>query len=652
MRTRFTSQDLLEVFEDRFKVVCGLGGDLSKYPLTKNDDVHFDTDREKSRAFAEVFTPLHIVDQMLGIMPDKGMTNMTSNVDLCSGYGQFSIRMLRKLYKEYGESFKIANYLQKRHQFAELQLSSCYKLLWIFTPQINLAIGDALQLGKLPRGARGVWYYLESLGEWVNVTEFVGALYERLHRTRQIKWHKGKLFVYDQDKEVAFVHAFDKFVSRLNHICKEPRMNLRNIINTKSGRQALIQFASEAATGIEKNWQENGTPEWVVREMVAAVPEIQTLKRILVLFNIEFLECLIKERGIDPATVDFGYDSEIEGAIAERVYGAHAFSIGDSLLKMQMATSGNAGVYDVVFSNPPYQAHVKEQGNIAPAIYHKIVEIAIGLNPKYISMIIPSRWMTGGQGEGLNKFRIDFLGDKSPTLIVDFEDSNEVFNNVSIEGGVCYFLWSRENQGKVCKYNGNDRNLREFDILVRNSVACDIIRKVSKFTNKSLDTPISAQKPYSILNNFLGNPKGSLKLLTKRNTWVMCDESDITDRDSLRNFYRIAIRAADGAAVKSGRYISETFMLDPNEFCTNTYIIVKGFDVKKEAHNFESYLKTKFVRFMLSTRVTTQTFSRDKFAWVPDLEDYSKVWTDEELYQHFGLTKKEQEHIEKSIKSL
>ena len=423
MRARFTSQDLLEVFEDRFKVVCGLGGDLSKYPLTKNDDVHFDTDREKSRAFAEVFTPLHIVDEMLDIMPDKGMTNMTSNVDLCSGYGQFSIRMLRKLYKEHGESFKIANYLQKRHQFAELQLSSCYKLLWIFTPQINLAIGDALQLGKLPRGARGVWYYLESLGEWVNVTEFVGALYEHLHETRQIKWHKGKLFVYDQAKEVAFVHVFEIFVKKLNQICKEPRMNLRNIINTKSGRHALIQFAAEAATGIEKNWQEQGTPEWVVREMVAAVPEIQTLKRILVLFNIEFLECLIKERGIDPATVDFGYDSEIEGAIAERVYGAHAFSIGKSLLDMQLATSGNAGVYDVVFSNPPYQEQSEAQKEIegsnaahASPIYHSIVMYAIDvLKPRYVCMITPSRWMAGGRG--LDSYRAHMLSEDRKSVV-------------------------------------------------------------------------------------------------------------------------------------------------------------------------------------------------------------------------------------------
>jgi len=235
MGTRYTSKDLLTAFEERFKVLCGLGGDFSKYPLQKSDDVHFDTDKEKSRTFAEVFTPLHMVDRMLGEVP---FVSTKDNLDMCSGYGQFTIRMLRSLYNQYGSSFKVASYLQKHHQFSELQISSCYKLLWVFTPQINLAIGDALQLGKLPRNARGVWYYLEVLGEWVDVSAFVGSLYESLNGTRQIRYSPGKLFVYEERKEAAFVHAFEAFVGRLTSVCKEPRMNIKNIINTKSGRQA------------------------------------------------------------------------------------------------------------------------------------------------------------------------------------------------------------------------------------------------------------------------------------------------------------------------------------------------------------------------------------------------------------------------------
>jgi len=662
MGTRYTSKDLLTAFEERFKVLCGLGGDFSKYPLQKSDDVHFDTDKEKSRTFAEVFTPLHMVDRMLGEVP---FVSTKDNLDMCSGYGQFTIRMLRSLYNQSGSSFKVASYLQKHHQFSELQISSCYKLLWVFTPQINLAIGDALQLGKLPRNARGVWYYLETLGEWVDVSAFVGALYERLNGTRQIRYSPGKLFVYEERKEAAFVHAFEAFVGRLTSVCKEPRMNIKNIINTKSGRQALIQFAAEAATGIEKNWQEQGTPEWLVREMVAAVPEIQTLKRILVLFNIEFLECLIKERGIDPACVDFGYDSEIEGAIAERVYGAHAFSIGKSLLDMQLATSGNAGVYDVVFSNPPYQEQSDAQkgrdgggSTQAKPIYHKIVMYAIDvLNPHYVCMITPSRWMVGGMG--LSEYRARMLSDKHIYMIQDFPGTNDVFTNVDVTGGVSYFLWDRMYNG-LCSFDGVQRDLGEFDVLVRDNISAQILRKIRSKITSFCNKRVLSNKPFGLPTNFTDwvpeGTEGAVKCYCPIKhgfeKWVA--KGSFTDTSNVADMWKVHTPRAgwDGNAYKGGArtVISQIFVGDKGAICLETYLVTGSFQAKKEADNYAEYMKTKFYRYLLSLRVISQDINKEKFAWVPDLGDYSKAWTDSELYQHFGLTKKEQEHIEKNIK--
>ena len=656
MGTRYTSKDLLTAFEERFKVLCGLGGDFSKYPLQKSDDVHFDTDKEKSRTFAEVFTPLHMVDRMLGEVP---FVSTKANLDMCSGYGQFTIRMLRSLYNQSGSSFKVASYLQKHHQFSELQISSCYKLLWVFTPQINLAIGDALQLGKLPRNARGVWYYLEVLGEWVDVSAFVGSLYEILNGTRQIRYSPGKLFVYEERKEAAFVHAFEAFVGRLTSVCKEPRMNLRNIINTKSGRQALIQFAAEAATGIEKNWQETGTPEWVVREMVAAVPEIQTLKRILVLFNIEFLECLIKERGIDPATVDFGYDSDIEGAIAERVYGAHAFSIGKSLLDMQLATSGNAGVCDVVFSNPPYQTEDGGFGASARPVYHDIVMYAIDvLKPHYVCMITPSRWMAGGKG--LNDYRARMLSDKHIRMIQDFPGSSDVFNTVAISGGVSYLLWDRDYNG-LCEFNGIQRDISEFDVLVRNNMAHQALKKVlSKHTGLFMGSSVSSRKPYGLDEDVEVSDTGTACWFKQRRGRLFVNPESVKDSRGDLNKWKVlsprTIPGADvdkmGVAAIEAIHATNMFVAKPGECCSESYLVLKSFETQMEANNFRAYVLTKFFRFMLLLRIASQDVTREKFTWVPDLEDYSRVWTDAELYQHFGLTKKEQEHIEKSIKAL
>jgi site-specific DNA-methyltransferase (adenine-specific) len=461
------------------------------------------------------------------------------------------------------------------------------------------------------------------------------------------------------DKEAVFVKAFEAFVGRLTSVCKEPRMNIKNIINTKSGRQALIQFAAEAATGIEKNWQENGTPEWVVREMVAAVPEIQTLKRILVLFNIEFLECLIKERGIDPATVDFGYDSDIEGAIAERVYGAHAFSIGDSLLKMQMATSGN--VYDVVLSNPPYQTEDGGFGASARPVYHDIVMYTIDvLKPRYVCMITPSRWMAGGKG--LNDYRARMLADKHIRMIQDFPGEREVFPTVSIKGGVSYFLWDRDYQG-LCDLNGIQRDLNEFDVLVRDNTSAQILRKVLAKATAFCDKRVLPQKPFGLRTFFKDwvpeGTEGAVKCYAMNRTehWVNADS--FSDPHQVLNKHKVCIARArsEGITMAEGNgepslVTGYVFQIPKGEICVETYIVIGAFSSKQEADNYEAFVKTKIYRFCLMKRLISQDVNKEKFAWVPDLGDYSKVWTDAELYQHFVLTKKEQEYVEKSIKAI
>jgi hypothetical protein len=467
------------------------------------------------------------------------------------------------------------------------------------------------------------------------------------------------------DKEAVFVKAFEAFVGRLTSVCKEPRMNIKNIINTKSGRQALIQFAAEAATGIEKNWQENGTPEWVVREMVAAVPEIQTLKRILVLFNIEFLECLIKEHGIDPACVDFGYDSEIEGAIAERVYGAHAFSIGKSLLDMQLATSGNAGVYDVVFSNPPYQEQSEAQkgrdgggSSQAKPIYHKIVMYAIDvLKPRYVCMITPSRWMVGGMG--LGEYRARMLADKHIRMIQDFPGEREVFSTVSIKGGVSYFLWDRDNPG-LCDLNGIQRDLGEFDVLVRDNTSAQILRKVLAKATSFCNKKVLPNKPFGLPTNFKDwvpeATEGSVECMSTGKTIRLVDQSAYIDSNNVKAFWKVLVSAAtmEGSSFCGTlRQLLMGFMvIKPDQICTETYIVAGSFQTKKEADNYAEYMKTRFYRYMLSLRVITQHINTEKFAWVPDIGDYTNPVTDEDLYAHFNLSKKEQEHIEKSIKAL
>ena len=199
-----TAEQQIEGIESRFKIVSTLNWDLSIFPIKKNG-IDFKTDKDKSREFAEVFTPLHIVDEMIQTIPEGGMTQITRNLDLCAGYGQFSIRIIRKLYEDHRYDFKLNNYLHDYHFFNELQISSCYKLLWIFGIDINLAIGDALQLGKLPAKAKGVWLYVKGIDSWMDVTGLVKKLFN------------GSSKSYNKNKEKKFVLAFDSIINRIGY---------------------------------------------------------------------------------------------------------------------------------------------------------------------------------------------------------------------------------------------------------------------------------------------------------------------------------------------------------------------------------------------------------------------------------------------------
>jgi len=644
--------ETLAIIEQRFKTVTGLKGRLDSFPLKKSSDLNFGTDKNRSREHAEVFTPPYIVDEMLQTVPNKNGAKPTTALDLCAGHGQFSIRILRKMYEEQGESFKLRQYLTERLFFAELQTDSCYKLLWIFSGLINLAIGDALHLGKLPKGWRGVWLYVEGLGEWVDVTEFVRALRSQV---------TSKGMTYKVEEEQEFVKVLDGFTARLNHICKEPKMEIKQVAATKEGRQLLQKLVQEAASGVEVNWQDVTTPEWVVREMVKTVPDIKALKRILVLFNIEFVEQLVKVEGIRASRIDFGSDSPIEMALAAKVYGVKTFSIcksgksWQSFEEMKAALSDKAGQYDAVFSNPPYQIMDGGGANESSAvpIYHQIVMYAIDtLKPQYVCMITPSRWMAGGKG--LDDYRERMLKDKHIRLIQDFPGNSDVFEEANIKGGVSYFLWDRDYNG-LCEFNGIPRDISEFDVLVRDATARQILKKVLGKHNGFCDGKVLARKPFGISPDFTRwvpeGTQGSVKCYNRGKTtnWT----KEFVDPNRILALWKVC--TSKGINPNSeGRFevYNQLFVVEPVAICTETYLVTGSFSSNKEAENYVNYMKTRFYRFMLSLRVVSQNLSKDKFSWVPDLGDYLNVWTDEDLYARFGLTKKEVEHIEKSIKAL
>jgi len=392
---------------------------------------------------------------------------------------------------------------------------------------------------------------------------------------------------------------------------------------------------------------------------VNTVPDLNKLKKILVLFNVEFLECLVREKKINPKKIDFGYDSEIEGLYAESVYKTNTFSLGKNFSELVENTKDKVG-YDVVFSNPPYQSEDGGYGRSAGPIYNKIVEYVIDeLKPHYISMINPSRWMAGGKG--LNDYRARMLKDKRLRMIQDFQGISDVFANVSIAGGVCYFLWDRDYNG-LCEFNGIQRNIGEFDVLVRDNIAHQILKKVLLKATKFCNERVLPRKPFGLPTNFNdwvpeGTPGAVKCYTTVRGGFEKWVKSDIfNDNHGIFSKWKVLTNATtyEGSEFKGGkrRVFTKIFVVEKGSVCTETYIVANFFNTKKEAENYSLYMKTKFYRFLLSLRVITQHINRDKFSWVPDMGDYTRSYTDQDLYQHFGLTRKEIDHIEKTIKTL
>jgi type I restriction-modification system DNA methylase subunit len=201
---RYSAIKIVESLELRFKDVANLEGDFSLMPMPKEYHLQVATDKAKSDSFGEVFTPIWLVDSMLERVSDYDWRNGNKvTLDLCAGYGQFTIRMIRKKFELLGEKFDIKSFLFETHYFSELQLSSCHKLLHIYSPNINLFIGDSKELKSLPENCSGIYYYNK---EWIECTE-------------QVKEIFGKpLKKYSAKAEAEFVAEMEKLTSESSQI--------------------------------------------------------------------------------------------------------------------------------------------------------------------------------------------------------------------------------------------------------------------------------------------------------------------------------------------------------------------------------------------------------------------------------------------------
>jgi site-specific DNA-methyltransferase (adenine-specific) len=317
--------------------------------------------------------------------------------------------------------------------------------------------------------------------------------------------------------------------------------------------------------------------------------------------------------------------------------------------------------FDVIVGNPPYQLDTGGSGRQAKPIYNLFVQQAKKLNPRFITMIIPSRWFAGGMG--LDEFRKEMLNDSQLRIIVDYVDARECFPGVDIAGGVCFFLWARMTSGDCVvrnRFQGAEyesvRKLNEFKSFVRFGPAVNILRKVVSKQETSMTQIISATRPFGLQTKDRPDGKGGIRLISSGGSGNI-SKARVTCGQHMIGSWKVMTSKTShdhaGQPDKDGRrrVLSRVEILEPNAVCTESYIILGAFEQKTDAMHCMEYVQTRFVRFLVSLLSFSQDITRERFAYVP-MQDFTEPWTDEKLYAKYGLTRDEIAFIESMVRPM
>ena len=345
---------------------------------------------------------------------------------------------------------------------------------------------------------------------------------------------------------------------------------------------------------------------------------------------------------------------------------AYAFIHTDDIKARMAELFGDDMQFDVIIGNPPYQLN-SDGGTRDVPIYQHFVEQAKQLEPRFLAMVIPSRWMASGLG--LSEFRRTMLADTHIRELVDYPNAAEVFPSVGINGGVCYFLWDSAHHGdcNVTMVWGRDvvgpmaRPLAEFDVLVRDGRAIPILRKVLGQGEPSVNTILARDKEFGWTSNFTGfheiERPGDVPLYyirSMKRSVGFIERDAVTKSAHLIDTWKLLV-----PKVGSGREREKSgvdIVLGPPliapspSACTQSFLFFYV-ESEAEARSLRSYYATRFFRFLVSLRKITQDATHSTYTWVP-MQSWDREWTDADLYAKYGLTVGEVAFIESMIRPM
>jgi len=588
----------IDVIENNFKSISGIDLNLKTFPIKKSDKKHqVDTDTDKSKKFGEVFTPIWLVDYMIGMAKIK--KNDIKTLDLCAGYGQFSIRLLRY----YKNKFKNIDNFFTNHYFSELQISSCFKLMTIFGSDINLFIGDSLYLNKVPQNAKGIWVYLKEFNGWISLTKTIRNVFRNS--------------VSEED----FVNKVEKITEAYNQEYLKMNNELSQIVKSQKGRLQTFKMIQDNLT----SWQEYETPQEIISDMVGLVDDIEH-KTILVLFNAEIVENLIHSKKLQKENITFACDKEAEitARYIKEIYGVDYILFGQNIKDVEKTFDNVKKTikFDLCLSNPPYNGGIDLK--ILQALMNDGGEESVA--KEYI-IVHPSTWLLDQKNK--NNLYINIKNMLSGKLkSVKFFNGNLVFGiGLFVPCVISHIVINNS-------YPNTKVNLFDEEFTVND------ISDITKF-GKSW---VSIVKPFM----------NEIEKIIKKDGHVWLHRIKVDNNRISCQLARVRGHVNISSNARHDEMVSDDFYTMLPRNAEEIYGIRKALDQRGgpsfefnstiERDNFINYLKSDFARFCFSLLKNKSDVDCGELTTIPWL-DFTQSWDDEKLFKHFDINQETQDYI-------